>query len=142
MMEIIQPSDWPRPRGYSNGISTQGRMVFVAGQIGGNSECVFETDLFWEQTRQAFFNTVEVLSAAEAKPEQIVRMPWFITSRKEYLEQQKEIGKAYREIIGKHYPAMSVLVVSELIEEAAKVEIETTAVIPEISRCSLNETLF
>ena len=134
MMEIIQPPDWPRPRGYSNGISAQGRMVFVAGQIGWSSECVFETDLFWKQTRQAFFNTVEVLSAAEAKPEHIVRMTWFITSRKEYLEQQKEIGKAYREIIGKHYPAMSVLVVSELIEEAAKVEIETTAVIPEVSR--------
>ena len=134
MMEIIQPPDWPRPRGYSNGISAQGRMVFVAGQIGWNSECVLDTDLFWEQTRQAFFNTGEVLSAAEAKPEHIVRMTWFITSRKEYLEQQKEIGKAYREIIGKHYPAMSVLVVSELIEEAAKVEIETTAVIPEISR--------
>ena len=133
-MEIIQPPDWPRPRGYSNGISAQGRMVFVAGQIGWNSEYVFETDLFWKQTRQAFFNTVEVLSAAEAKPEHIVRMTWFITSRKEYLEQQKEIGKAYREIIGKHYPAMSVLVVSELIEEAAKVEIETTAVIPEVSR--------
>ena len=134
MMEIIQPPDWPRPRGYSNGISAQGRMVFVAGQIGWNKECVFETDLFWKQTRQAFSTTVEVLSTAEAKPEHIVRMPWFITSRKEYLEQQKEIGKAYREIIGKHYPAMSVLVVSELIEEAAKVEIETTAVIPEISR--------
>ena len=134
MMEIIQPPDWPRPRGYSNGISAQGRMVFVAGQIGWNSECVFETDLVWEQTRQAFSNTVEVLSAAEAKPKHIVRMTWFITSRKEYLKQQKEIGKAYREIIGKHYPAMSVLVVSELIEEAAKVEIETTAVIPEITR--------
>ena len=133
-MEIIQPPDWPRPRGYSNGISAQGRMVFVAGQIGWNSECLFETDFFWEQTRQALYNTVEVLSAAEAKPEHIVRMTWFITSRKEYLEQQKEIGKAYREIIGKHYPAMSVLVVSELIEEAAKVEIETTAVIPEVSR--------
>ncbi len=134
MMEIIQPPDWPRPRGYSNGISAQGRMIFVAGQIGWNSECVFETDLFWKQTRQTFSNTVEVLSAAEAKPEHIVRMTWFITSRKEYREQQKEIGKAYREIIGKHYPAMSVLVVSELIEEAAKVEIETTAVIPEVSR--------
>ena len=133
-MEIIQPPDWPRPRGYSNGISAQGRMVFVAGQIGWNSDCVFETDFFWEQTQQAFSNTVEVLSAAEAKPEHIVRMTWFITSRKEYLEQQKEIGKAYREIIGKHYPAMSVLVVSELIEEAAKVEIETTALIPEVSR--------
>ena len=133
MLEIIQPPDWPRPRGYSNGISAQGRMVFVAGQIGWNSECVFETVLFWEQTQQAFSNTVEVLSAAEAKPEHIVRMTWFIISRKEYLEQQKEIGKAYREIIGKHYPAMSVLVVSELIEEAAKVEIETTAVIPEVS---------
>ena len=134
MMEIIQPSDWPRPRGYSNGISAQGRMVFVAGQIGWNSECVFGTDLFWKQTRQVFSNTVEILSAAEAKPEHIVRMTWFITSRKEYLEQQKEIGKAYREIIGKHYPAMSVLVVSELIEEVAKVEIETTVVIPEVAR--------
>ena len=134
MMETIQPPNWLRPRGYSNGISAQGRMVFVAGQIGWNSECVFETDLFCKQTRKAFSNTVEVLSAAEAKPEHIVRMTWFITSRKEYLEQQKEIGKAYREIIGKHYPAMSVLVVSALIEEAAKVEIETTAVIPEVSR--------
>ena len=134
MMEIIQPPDWPRPRGYSNGISAQGRMVFVAGQIGWNSECLFETNLLWKQTRQALYNTVEVLSVAEAKPEHIVRITWFITSSKEYLEQQKEIGKAYREIIGKHYPAMSVLVVSELIEDLAKVEIETTAVIPEVSR--------
>ena len=134
MMEIIQSPDWPRPRGYSNGISAQGRMVFFAGQIGWNSECLFETNLLWKQTRQALYNTVEVLSVAEAKPEHIVRITWFITSRKEYLEQQKEIGKAYREIIGKHYPAMSVLVVSELIEEAAKVEIETTAVIPEVSQ--------
>ena len=132
MIEIIQPPDWPRPRGYSNGILAKGSMVFIAGQIGWNAEGVFETDCFWKQTQQAFSNTAEILSAAGAKTEHIVRMTWFITSRKEYLEQQKEIGKAYREIIGKHYPAMSVLVVSELIEAAAKIEIETTAIIPEL----------
>ena len=131
MIEIIQPPDWPRPRGYSNGILAKGSMVFIAGQIGWNAEGVFETDCFWKQTQQAFSNSVEILSAAGAKTENIVRMTWFITSRKEYLEQQKEIGKAYREIIGKHYPAMSVRVVSELIEAAAKIEIETTAIIPE-----------
>ena len=134
MIEIIQPPDWPRPRGYSNGILAKGSMVFIAGQIGWTAEGVFETDCFWKQTQQAFSNTAEILSAAGAKTEHIVRMTWFITSRKEYLEQQKEIGKAYREIIGKHYPAMSVLIISELIEAAAKIEIETTAIIPEQSQ--------
>jgi enamine deaminase RidA (YjgF/YER057c/UK114 family) len=131
MMQILNPPHWPRPKGYSNGIAANGRLVFVAGQIGWTPEGIFESDVFWEQARQSFSNTIAVLSEAGANPEHIVRMTWFVTSRQEYLEQQKEIGKAYREIIGKHYPVMSVVAVSELIEARAKVEIETTAVIPE-----------
>ena len=138
-MLILTPPHWPRPRGYSNGIAANGRLVFVAGQIGWTPEGIFESDVFWEQTRQTFTNTIAVLSEAGANPEHIVRMTWFVTSRQEYLEQQKEIGKAYREIIGKHYPVMSVVAVSELIEPRAKVEIETTAVIPDKSLPSANE---
>lgn len=131
MKKILLPEGWPRPSGYSHGISVCGTQIFVAGQIGWNSEEKFETDQFWQQTRQALKNTVSILSEAGAKPEHIVRMTWFITNRQEYLNQLKEVGEVYREVIGNNFPVMSVLEISKLIEEQAKLEIETTAVIPD-----------
>ncbi len=130
-MEILNPPGWPRPKGYSNGISARGRMVFVAGMVGWTPEEKFETDDFAGQVRQALTNIVAVLNEAGAKPEHIVRMTWFITDKDEYMNAAKEIGAAYREIIGRHYPVMAVIVVKGLIETGGKVEIETTAVVPD-----------
>ena len=130
-MEILQPPGWPRPKGYSNGLVAGGRMVFVAGQVGWNEREQFETDDFAGQARQVFQNIVMVLNEAGAGPEHIVRMTWFIADKKEYLGSLKEIGAAYKEIIGRFYPPMSVIEVSGFIEDGAKLEVETTAVIPE-----------
>jgi len=128
--EILQPEDWPRPSGYANGIAATGRLVFVAGQIGWNPEtCQFETDDFVAQTAQTLRNIVAVLRAAGAAPRHIVRLTWFITDKPAYLAGQREIGAAYREIMGRNFPAMSVVVVAGLLEERAKVEIEATAVV-------------
>jgi enamine deaminase RidA (YjgF/YER057c/UK114 family) len=128
--KILLPPGWPRPPGYSNGIAAEGRLVFTAGLIGWDENCVIQTDSMAGQVEQALRNIVVVLAEADAEPRHIVRMTWYITSRTEYLEQVKEIGRVWREIIGKHYPAMAVIEISALIESAAKVEIETTAVIP------------
>ena len=130
MSRIIQPEGWPRPKGYSNGIAASGETVFVAGQIGWNERCEFETDDFAEQTAQALRNVVAVLRAAGSRPEHIVRMTWCITDKDEYASASKRIGAAYREIIGDHYPAMTLVQVAALLEDRAKVEIEATAVIP------------
>ena len=127
---ILLPPGWPRPHGYSNGIAAEGRLVFTAGQIAWDETNVIQTDSMAGQVAQTLKNTVAVLAEAEAEPRHIVRMTWYITSRFEYLEHAKEIGRIWREIIGKHYPAMAVIEVSALIESAAKVEIETTAVVP------------
>jgi len=128
--EVLQPEGWPRPSGYSNGIAASGRLVFVSGQVGWNSEtCRFETDDFVSQTEQALRNVVAVLRAAGAEPRHVVRLTWFITDKAAYLAAQREIGIAYREVMGKHYPAMSVAVVAGLVEGQAKVEIEATAVV-------------
>ena len=127
---ILLPPGWPRPHGYSNGIAAEGRLVFTAGQIAWDETNVIQTDSMAGQVAQTLKNTVAVLAEAEAEPRHIVRMTWYITSRSEYLEHAKEIGRIWREIIGKHYPAMAVIEVSGLIESAAKVEIETTAVVP------------
>ncbi len=127
---ILLPPGWPRPHGYSNGIAAEGRLVFTAGQIAWDETNVIQTDSMAGQVAQTLKNTVAVLAEAEAEPRHIVRMTWYITSRSEYLEHAKEIGIIWREIIGKHYPAMAVIEVSALIESAAKVEIETTAVVP------------
>ena len=127
---ILLPPGWPRPHGYSNGIAAEGRLVFTAGQIAWDETNVIQTDSMAGQVAQTLKNTVAVLAEAEAEPRHIVRMTWYITSRSEYLEHAKEIGRIWREIIGKHYPAMAVIEVSALIESAAKVEIETTAVVP------------
>jgi enamine deaminase RidA (YjgF/YER057c/UK114 family) len=129
---FVAPKEWPRPSGYSHGMAARGRFVFVAGQVGWNPVSEkFETDDFAAQVDQAFRNIVAVLKQAGAEPSHVTRLTWFITDKKAYLDARHEIGKAYREIMGKHFPPMSVIVVSALIEDRAKVEIEATAVVPE-----------
>ncbi len=130
-MEILQPPGWRRPKGYSNGVAASGRMVFVAGQVGWNAQEEFESDVFAEQFRQALANIVAVLDEAGAGPEHIVRMTMYFTDKREYLSQLAEVGAAYRETIGRNYPAMAAVEVSALMEDRAKVEIEATAVVPE-----------
>ena len=127
--EILQPPGWARPRGYANGIAAEGRQVFVSGQIGWDGEQRFASDDFAAQTRQALANVVAVLACAGARPEHLVRMTWYVTSRDEYNAALVEIGAAYRELIGRNFPAMSVVVVAGLLEPRAKVEIEATAVV-------------
>jgi enamine deaminase RidA (YjgF/YER057c/UK114 family) len=129
-MQVLQPAGWARPHGYSNGVAVEGRQVFVAGQIGWNAEQRFEHVDLVGQVRQALRNIVEVLAAADAKPEHITRMTWYLIDRREYLAQAAAIGAAYREIIGRHYPAMTAVQVGALMEDTALVEIEVTAVIP------------
>ena len=133
-MRTLQPQGWPRPRGYSNGIEAEGRMIFVAGQIGWDEEGKFRTHAFAGQFRQVLANTLAVLEEASAGPEHITRMTWFITSRDEYTAALAEIGTAWKELMGRNFPAMSVIIVSGLVEPAAKIEIETTAVIPHDAR--------
>ena len=129
-MRVLQPEGWPRPRGYSNGIEAEGKLVFVAGQIGWDEEGKFRTRSFAGQFRQALANTLAVLEQASGGPEHIVRMTWFITSREDYTEALPELGTAWKELMGRNYPTMSVIIVSGLVEPAAKIEIETTAVVP------------
>ena len=129
-MEVILPPGWPRPRGYANGVSANGRMLFIAGMIGWDAQGVFHTDDFAGQVRQALQNVAEVLREAGGKPENIVRMTWYVTDKREYLAAGKEIGQAFREIIGSYNAAMTAVQVTALIEDRAKVEIEATAVIP------------
>jgi enamine deaminase RidA (YjgF/YER057c/UK114 family) len=127
--EILQPQGWARPRGYANGVTAEGRQVYVAGQIGWDAEQRFVSDDFAAQVRQALENVVAVLACAGAGPAHIVRMTWYVTSRDEYNAALAEIGAAWREVIGRNYPAMSVVVVAGLLEPRAKVEIEATAVV-------------
>ncbi len=127
--QVLQPSGWARPRGYANGIAAEGRQVFLAGQIGWNAEQRIVSDDLAVQVRQALANIVELLAAAGARPAHLVRLTWFITSREEYYASIEGIGAAYRETIGRHFPAMSVVVVAGLLESRAKVEIEATAVL-------------
>ena len=129
-MQILQPAGWTAPRGYSNGVSAQGRLVFVAGQIGWNARCEFDSDDFVAQTRQALANVVAVLAEGGAKPEHIVRMTWYVTDRAEYLAFGREVGAVFREVVGSYNAAMSAVQVSALMEARAKVEIEVTAVVP------------
>ena len=130
MMQVLQPPGWEKPRGYSNGVAAEGRLVFVAGQIGWNAAQRFESDDFVAQVRQALANVVAVLAEAGAKPEHIVRMTWYVTSRREYLARGREVGRVFRELIGVYHAAMSAVEVSALMEERAQVEIEVTAVVP------------
>ncbi len=128
-MRVLHPEGWPRPRGYSNGLAAEGRLVFVAGQIGWDESQVFRSDDLVEQVRQALKNTLAVLAEAGAGPEQVVRMTWYITDKRNYLDRSKEIGAVYRALMGRHYPAMAMVEVSALMEDRAKVEIETTAIL-------------
>jgi enamine deaminase RidA (YjgF/YER057c/UK114 family) len=130
-MKILQPAGWPRPKGYANGVSAKGLSVFVSGMIAWDPHGKLVTSNFAGQVRQTLSNVVEVLAEANAKPEHIVRMTWYVVSKTEYVAAQKEIGAAYREIIGRHYPAMTAVEVSSLMEDGARVEIEVTALIPE-----------
>jgi enamine deaminase RidA (YjgF/YER057c/UK114 family) len=128
--DVLQPPGWAKPIGYANGIAAKGRQIFVAGQIGWNPEtCQFETDDFAAQTAQALRNVAAVLQTAGAEPRHVVRMTWYITDKAAYLAGRREIGQAWRDIMGRHFPAMAVVVVSALIEDRAKVEIEATAVV-------------
>ena len=126
---VLQPPGWPRPRGYSNGIAATGTLVFVAGQVGWNEREEFESQDFAAQARRALQNVVAVLAEAEAKPEHIVRMSWYVTDKAEYLASLPELGRAYREVIGRHYPVMTAVEVAGLVEDGAKVEVEATAVV-------------
>jgi enamine deaminase RidA (YjgF/YER057c/UK114 family) len=130
-MKTLQPPDWAQPKGYANGIAAKGTLVFTSGMIGWNAQCQFETDDFTAQTQQALKNIVAVILQAGGKPEHLVRLTWYITNKTEYLEHQVQLGAVYRSVIGRHYPVMSVIEVSALLEPRAKVEIEATAVIPE-----------
>ena len=131
MHEIIQPDGWKPAKGYANGVLASGRTLYVGGQIGWNADQVFETDDFVGQVGQALKNIVEVVEAAGGKPEHIVRLTWFLMDKAEYVARQKELGAVYREALRRHFPAMSLFVISGLLEDRAKVEIEATAVIPE-----------
>ena len=128
--KILSPEGWPRPKGYSNGISAVGENIFVAGQIGWTKDCEFESDDFVAQCRQALQNIVDVLAEAEAGPEHITRMTWYVTDKDEYLARGSELGQVYRDIIGKNFPVMTAVQVVALIEDRAQVEIEVTAVKP------------
>lgn len=131
MMEILQPEGWAKPRGYSNGVVASGRTVSVSGMVGWDANCAFQTDDFAGQVRQALQNIVDVLAEANARPEHIVRMTWYVVDKREYLAAGKDVGAAYRDIIGRHYPAMTAVQVADLIEDRARVEIEVTAIVPE-----------
>jgi enamine deaminase RidA (YjgF/YER057c/UK114 family) len=128
--EILQPEGWPRPKGYSNGIAAQGQQIFIAGQIGWDGEGRFASPKLAGQVKQALENIIAVLAEAQGKPEHIVRLTWYVTSRDEYHAELAEIGAAYRAVMGKHFPVMSVVQVVALMEKEAKVEIEATAVVP------------
>lgn len=130
-MHILQPEGWAAPRGYANGIAAEGRTVFAAGQIGWDpATCTFDTDDFVAQAEQALRNVLAVLREAGAGPEHVTRMTWYVTDRAEYLAGARALGQAWRELFGRHYPAMTLVIVAGLLEERAKVEIEATAVVP------------
>lgn len=131
MTRIVQPDGWARPKGYSNGVAARGEFLFIAGQIGWNEREEFVSDDFAEQAAQALRNIVAILHAAGSGAEHLVRMTWYVTDKHEYLAASERIGAFYREIIGKQFPAMTLVQVAALLEDRAKVEIEATAVIPE-----------
>ncbi|WP_332670838.1 RidA family protein [Aromatoleum sp.] len=129
-MQMLQPPGWVRPKGYSNGVVASGRMLFVAGQVGWDENEKFQTDDLVGQVRQALTNIVAILAEADARPSNIVRMNWYLGNGAEYNARLAEIGAAYRELIGKHFPAMTALQVAGFVEHGAKVEIEVTAMLP------------
>jgi enamine deaminase RidA (YjgF/YER057c/UK114 family) len=129
-MRLLHPKHWAPARGFANGIAAEGRQVFVAGQVGWSADQVFESDDFVAQVEQALENIVEVLAEADGRPEHIVRLTWYVTSKTEYVTRLREVGAAYRRVLGRHFPAMTLVQVVALVEDRAKVEIEATAVIP------------
>ena len=130
-MEVLLPPNWPKPKGYSNGIVASGRFVFVSGQVGWDENEQFASDNFAEQLEQTLRNTMAVLAEAGASAAHVVRMTWYITDKQDYLANLARVGQIYREFMGSHYPVMSMVIVKGLLEERAKLEIETTAVVPE-----------
>ena len=130
-MEILQPPGWARAKGFSNGIACKGKLVFIAGQIGWTGQGHWEARDFAGQFRQALQNVISVLQEAKGKPEHIVRLTWYVLDKSEYSKSLKDVGVAYRELMGRHYPTMAVVQVSGLVEDEARLEIEATAVIPE-----------
>ncbi|MDO4682987.1 MAG: RidA family protein [Lautropia sp.] len=130
-MQVLLPQGWPRPKGYANGVSVRGRQIYVAGMIGWDGQGVFHTDDLAGQVRQALQNIVDVLAEGDAGPQHIVRMTWYVKDKKEYVGAYREIGQAYRELIGNFNVAMTAVQVADLVEDRAKVEIEVTAVVPD-----------
>ncbi|HXQ84781.1 MAG TPA: RidA family protein [Xanthobacteraceae bacterium] len=131
MHEFLHPQSWKRPKGYANGILAEGHMVFLAGQVGWNAERKFDSQDFVVQARQALANIVVLVREAGGKREHITRLTWFVLDKKEYMSRLSELGHAYRRVIGKHYPAMTLVQVAALVDDQAKVEIEATAVVPD-----------
>ncbi len=129
MHTVLQPEGWAKPKGYANGIAARGRHIFVAGQIGWNAQCVFETSDFNGQVRQALKNIAAVLAEAGAGPEHVTSMTWYILDKSEYLGSLKALGQTWREVMGRHYPAMAVVQAAALVDEGAKVEIQAQAVV-------------
>ena len=129
-LRILQPPGWVRAKGFSNGIAASGTLVFIAGQIGWTPECKWEARDFAGQFRQALKNILEVLKEANGRPEHVVRLTWYVLDKHEYLDSLKNVGEAYRELMGRHYPTMAVVQVGGLVEEEARLEIEATAVVP------------
>jgi len=129
-MQILQPPQWARPHGYSQGIVATGRLVFISGQIGWDEHCRFQSTGFVAQARQALQNILIILAEADGRADHLVRLTWYVLDKHEYLACSKELGAAYRSLMGQHYPAMTVVQVAALVEEQARVEIEATAVVP------------
>ena len=130
-MDILNPAGWKRPKGYSNGVAASGLHICVAGQIGWNAQEEFETDDLAGQVRQALRNIVAVLAEGGAGPEHVARMTWYVLDKREYLAAERDIGRAYREVMGRNYPAMTLVQVAALLEDRARVEIEVTAIVPQ-----------
>jgi enamine deaminase RidA (YjgF/YER057c/UK114 family) len=129
MVKVIHPEGWAAAKGYANGVVAEGKVLFVGGQIGWDKDQVFETDDFTDQVRQTLENIVGVVDAAGGRVENIARMTWFIKDKQVYVASQRELGQVYRDVLGRHFPAMSLLVVADLLEDRALVEIEATAIL-------------
>ena len=129
-MKVLQPPGWATPKGYANGLAARGTFVAIGGQIGWNAAQAFESDDFVVQARQALANIVAVLAEAGGRPEHIVRLTWYVVDRDEYAGSLRDLGRAYRDVMGRHYPAMTAVEVSRLVEARARVEIEATAIVP------------
>jgi enamine deaminase RidA (YjgF/YER057c/UK114 family) len=128
--QLLHPKSWKQPKGYANGIAAEGRLVFLAGQVGWNAEETFESDDFVAQVRQALSNIVALVAEAGGAPEHVTRLTWYVLDKREYLSRLRELGAAYRSVMGHHFPAMTLVQVGALVEDRAKVEIEATAVVP------------